>query len=676
MNVGTCFLYLPRCGHTSLILRENNGPAPVSTQNLTSIVLFMRRFLTVTTLARLALLAVLAFSLHQLDEMRPPSRTAWARHLAEGKDPAVAEHVQVGLWYGAAARAGISGVLLALSLAWPLRRPAEGGQQFDLREAMVSPGVFWTSIGVIILVALAMRLPRMEQSFWGDEADAVACYVHGQYRPFKKKDPQGPLYFEQASLYQTFFSARHGPNNHVLFSLASRACLAGWQDWMGKGRTEFEEWPIRVPSLFAGLGSLAALACLLRRWGAAGLGLLSAAFMAMHPWHVRYSTEARGYALSLCLLPLALSALTNALEKRRWRHWLAFALAEFLLMYSWAGMAYPLIFVNLAGLVMMLRRADRWMLLVRWLTASLLAAAAFFSLYAPHLPQIKRYNATHLWMKGLPMDEVWLHNLLAAPFTGMPYHGPLAAGPTSMSWQRLLHESPLLMTAGFSLIFVAFLAGMTWLWRRNCTTAAVVTAPFLAAIVATLHFKFVIGDEMRVWYVLFILPSLAACVAAGVAWLAKLAPRLGTSTRGHAGVSAALLTVMIAALWPMNHALMASPAEDFKGVMAATREKHEIFYPKGRAEIFTCWLWRFSALYDPRGEIHVRDEPSLRRRMEEAGAREGGLFVILGFRALAQKENPGMLQVLEDPALFKKVAEFPSYDPIGTLEVYQMRKSP
>lgn len=584
----------------------------------------MRRFLTVTTLARLALLAVLAFSLHQLDELRPPSKTAWARHLAEGKNPAIAEHVQVGLWYGAVARAGISGVLLVLSLAWPLSRPAEGGQRFDLRETMVSPGVFWTSIGVIMLVALGMRLPRMEQSFWGDEADAVACYVHGQYRPFKKKDPQGPLYFEQPSLYQTLFSARHGPNNHVLSSLASRACLAGWQDWMGKGWTEFEEWPIRVPSLIAGLGSLAALACLLRRWGAAELGLLSAAFMSMHPWHVRYSTEARGYALALCLLPLALIALTAALEKRRWRCWLAFGLTEFLLMYSWAGAAYPVVFINLAVLAIMPMRSDRWMLLVRWLTSILLAAAAFISLYAPHVPQIIRYNATHLWMKGLPMDEVWLHNLLAGPFTGMPYHGPREAGLATVSWQTLLHESPMLTTAGFLLIFAAFVTGLLWLWRRNCTTAAVVTAPFLAAIAAAMHFKFIIRDEMRVWYVVFVLPFLSVTVAAGVAWLARQVPHLGATIQGRAGASAALLVGMIAALWPMNQALMARPAEDFKGVMAVTRGKHEIFYPKGRTDILTCWLWRFSALYDPRGEINVRDASSLRERMEEAQKGMGG----------------------------------------------------
>ena len=632
----------------------------------------MRRFLTPHNLARLALLLILAVTLGQLSGMKPPAKTAWARHMAEGKDPTVAEHVEVGLWYGAVGRAGVTGLLLAVSLAWPLRASAPQGWKLHLQGSQLSPKLFWAGVALIILVAAGMRLPRLSQSFWGDEADAVATYIHGQYRPFKKKDPQGPLYFEQPSWGETFFSARHGPNNHVLFSVTSRACLATWQKLNGLKESEFAEWPIRLPSLFAGLGSLAALACLLRRWGAPAIGLLAAAFMAVHPWHIRYSTEARGYAFALCLLPLSVIALTCALEKRNWWSWMAFALCQFLLMYSWAGAAYPLAFINLAAFGLMMGRSDRWMLFIRWLTANLLAAAAFVSLYAPQLPQIKQYNATHLWMKGLPMDEIWLHNLLASPFTGMHFHGPVNAGAATINWNHLLHTAPVLTTAGFSLIFIAFLTGLICLWRRPAV-AALVSAAFVAAVVSALHFKFVIGDELRVWYLIFTLPFLAICVATGLAWLTRVIPPLRSSFIGRSALCGASLVLMTLALWPMNNALMAHPAEDFKGVLAATRAKHEIFYPKGRAEVFTCWLWRFSALYDPRGEIHVRDENSLRQRMAEARASEGGLFIILGYRSLAQIQTPGLIKMLEDPDQFEKVATFPAYDPIQTLEVFHMK---
>lgn len=634
----------------------------------------MRRFLTSLNLARLALLLVFSFTLYQLSDMKPPAKTAWARHMAEGKDPTVAEHVQVGLWYGAVSRAGITGLLLVLSFAWSLKAAAPKNWTFDLQGTGLSQRTFWATLLVILILAAAIRVPRMNHSFWGDEADAVATYIHGQYRPFKKKDPQGPLYFEQPSWGETFFSARHGPNNHVLFSLMGRLSLATWQKVSRLPESEFTEWVIRVPCLIAGLGSLAALACLLRLWRAPALGLLATSFMAVHPWHVRYSTEARGYAFALCLLPLVAICLTCALEKRDWRYWLAFALTEFLLMYSWAGAAYPLAFINLAIVGLIMTRSDRWMLLVRCLTANLLAAAAFISLYAPQVTQIKQYNATHLWMKGLPMDEIWLHNLLSSPFTGMPYHGPLQAGSATLSWNRLLHESPMITTMGFALIIIAFVIGLVCLWRRPAV-AALTSAAFAAAVVSALHFKFVIGDELRVWYLIFTVPFVAICIAAGLAWLSRRIPQVRHSLAARSGFCVALLTFIIVALWPMNQALMAYPAEDFKGVLAATRSKHEIFYPKGRAEVFTCWLWRFSALYDPRGEIHVRDENSLRQRMAEAHAAEGGLFIILGYRPLAEAQSPGMLKVLEDPDHFEKVATFPAYDPIQTLEVFKMKVS-
>jgi hypothetical protein len=633
----------------------------------------MRRLLDLHLLARAALLALFLFSLHQVREMRSPSKSTWARHLAEGKDSTVAEHVEVGMWYGAATRAVVSAALLLISFAW--RKDAAQGSEplMRLGGTPMRAVVFWTAAGVIVAGAAAMRLPRMSQSFWVDEADAVATYVHGQFRPIKKKDPQGALSFEEVPWGHTFFSARHGPNNHVLFSVASRLCLRAWQKETDHKDFEFTEWPLRVPSLIAGLGSLLALPCLLRRWGAPATGLLASVFMAVHPWHVRYSTEARGYALALLFLPLVLLTLTLALEKRNWWRWLMFALMEFLLMASWAGAAYPLVFINLALVGIMLRRSARWALVTRWLTVSLLAAAAFISLYAPQVPQIKRYNETHLWMKGGPMDEAWFHNIVASPFTGMPYHGPTAGEPVYVSCQRLLQDSPALTVIGFCLILLASAVGLAVFWCRQRDIAALVSAVPVAAVVSVLHFKFVIGDELRAWYLLFTLPCLSICVAAGLLAIGNLVPRAVLSVRLRPGVAAVLLAAIATALWPMNRALVAHSPEDFRSVMAATRDMHETFLPKGRAQVSTCWLWRYAALYDPRGEIHVRDSISLRQRMDEARAANSILFIIVGYRALVELQDADMMRLLADPAAFERIAAFPGYEPMHTLEVFQMK---
>ena len=55
----------------------------------------------------------------------------------------------------------------------------------------------------------------------------------------------------------------------------------------------------------------------------------------------------------------------NALERNRWRDWLAVALLEFLIMYSWAGIMYALAMVNVATAILILMRKDRLPLLIR-----------------------------------------------------------------------------------------------------------------------------------------------------------------------------------------------------------------------------------------------------------------------------------------------------------------------
>lgn len=638
------------------------------------------KIFTPLNLARMGIAAVLLFSLHQLGDMKLPWKSAWGRHRAEGTSPSYNEHVQTGLWGGAAARAGLAGLLLMASIGWGWEKPAPERSTLHPKfsgETPPSGRSFAAVLGVIVLGAIFMRLPRMTQSFWGDEADAVGSYIHGQYRPLKKRDPQGALYFEQPTWNQTLFSAKHGPNNHVLMSLLSRACLDGWQDWCGRKQTEFTEWPMRVPSLMAGLGSLVTLALLLRRWHAPWLGLIAAAFMALHPWHVRYSTEARGYAIALCLLPVFLHLLTDALERNRWRDWLFLSLTEFLLMWTWPGAAYPLAFINFTAAVLMLMRSDRWALMVRWLTANLLAAAVFISLYAPHLPQISDYNKTHLWMKGGPMDERWAHDVMAFPFTGIPFTEVFPDNAAEISWQRLFAHSPIITSVGFGLILISVFLGIALLWRRNRPTTALIVSTLVAAVVCAFHFKFFVGDEMRPWYLLFTLPGIAVCAAAGIMGIAQSLsrlPALHATPHLRTALPVVLLALTTCSVWPMNASLMTRASEDFKGAVAATRDRHETFNPKTGTKVSTIWLWRFAALYDPRGQIHVRDAASLGQSIQAARTNADELYVIVGYRELAERLNAGMLAMLDDPNLFERTRDFPAHQSLQSLTVYHLKK--
>ncbi len=52
---------------------------------------------------------------------------------------------------------------------------------------------------------------------------------------------------------------------------------------------------MRVPTLLVGMLSVAAVAWLLLECGFPLAGAIAAFLLALHPWHLRYATEARGY---------------------------------------------------------------------------------------------------------------------------------------------------------------------------------------------------------------------------------------------------------------------------------------------------------------------------------------------------------------------------------------------
>jgi hypothetical protein len=267
------------------------------------------------------------------------------------------------------------------------------------------------------------------------------------------------------------------------------------------------------------------------------------------------------------------------------------------------------------------------------------------------------------------MDAAWLHDVIAAPLAGIPFHRVIATNDAETSWQASFAKAPLSTVAGLTVVITLAFLGLSALWKRHRSIGALISSIFLAAVIGSLHFKWVIKDEMRAWYLIFTLPALSVCLAAGAqtlaagSWSARLRPV----------VPVLALALSLAVWWPVDASLIRLHEEDYCGAVAASRGRHEnpdVITPK--SDVFTCWLWRYSPLYDPRGDPHVRDAGALRRRMDTARAASGELYVIVGYRELAESLNADMLQVLEDPLLFEKRAIFPARESLHTLEVYRM----
>ena len=92
--------------------------------------------------------------------------------------------------------------------------------------------------------------------------------------------------------------------------------------------------------------SLGALSVMLGIFGFGRAALLAPWILALHPWFLRYASEARGYVFLFLFGPLCVIALIRALQTGTWKWWLAFGLVEFCYLYFNASGIYVLVLLN------------------------------------------------------------------------------------------------------------------------------------------------------------------------------------------------------------------------------------------------------------------------------------------------------------------------------------------
>ncbi|MDI3341785.1 MAG: glycosyltransferase family 39 protein [Sphaerobacter sp.] len=208
-------------------------------------------------------------------------------------------------------------------------------------------------LAAIIVAGAALRLTALNrQSLWFDEIDVVVR-------------AQRPL----AQVLRTFVAAgENGPVYNLLLALWVR--LAG-----------ISEIAVRAPSAVAGVLAIPLLYLLARRIAGPATGLLAAGLLAISPYHVWYSQEAKMYAMVVVLALASTYALVEALARNERRWWVAYAVATTLLFYS--HVATVLVFAAqslYAGYTVLVRRVwpgrERgWLLAVAVLTLPYLPIA-------------------------------------------------------------------------------------------------------------------------------------------------------------------------------------------------------------------------------------------------------------------------------------------------------------
>ena len=241
------------------------------------------------------------------------------------------------------------------------------------------------------------------------------------------------------------------------------------------------ETVVRGLSALAGVLTVLVIYGLGRAWFGQRAGLIAAALLAVNPYHVWYSQEARMYALVALLMGAAVLAAFHLWESgSRWA-WAAHVLATAAAWYTHYYAVFGILLVNLMFAYLLVRRRVDRRLLWRWIAAQ----AAILVLFAPWLPTfllpitvggggwltagggrpglraIPETVVLYMVSTGRALYPVWVRRLGYVLVLGLAslgvWWGARRRAPGALSRRVSEREATL-----FCLVYLALPLGLTW----------------------------------------------------------------------------------------------------------------------------------------------------------------------------------------------------------------------
>ncbi|MBP7951346.1 MAG: hypothetical protein KA004_17015, partial [Verrucomicrobiales bacterium] len=416
---------------------------------------------------------------------RDEKLAAWSeRYIAKSHAAQKAAHAReyVAVWLPRAAliNLGICALLLAGGPWLARREAAPAAETMPQEPSLTAQRLLWVVTAGAVLSSALLNYPRLSQSLWGDEENTMRRSVLGEYNA----GPDGALAWSAVEWGGSVWNYRD-PNNHPCFSVLAKLSHALWPPADDPAGWYFHEAGLRLPAYLFGLAGLAALALLAQAVRMPGAGVLAVVWLALHPWHVRYGVDARGYALLFVWIPLSMLSLWRAAHGGRWIWWICYGVLEFLILWSYPGAVYFLLALNLSALALLLRKglppAWRAMGLKRWVVANAVGAMLTVQLMLPLVPPMLLYLQRSRIRGQLTAD--WLTDSASQMLSGIHFWDPgkLTVGE---SWARLGQERPWLMASVFGVVLIALLLGVFRFWRqgsghRSLLWVLLLPAPFM-----------------------------------------------------------------------------------------------------------------------------------------------------------------------------------------------------
>ena len=545
-------------------------------------------------------------------------------------------------------------------------------------------------MALALLIATALAFPTLSYSLWGDELWSWRESIGGRLvRDATSSNlDTGTLYWEGLGWEHTAWRYLT-TNHHFLFALTGRASNAIWQSFADQREWAFSESALRlVPMLFGLAGAVLWARFLLPTSRLAAV--LTPFLLAVHPWYLRYLTEARGYAFLFALIPALLLFLRSAVVAGRSRAWIGVAICQILAIYAWPGILLALGGLQIAILTWLWRRRrtegsgkDRW----HWMIANLASAMILLQLTAPCIPQIWDYS-DEVPFRGV--GGYWILNELSWFCLGcdsLDVRDYAAVNPLYVTAQNLLQRAPFLTLTSLCLIAASLVTG-TLVWLRRVPLGQPIlfgigTATFLTWALASWS-----GIAMYPWYFVYLLPLGAGLVALGLATLSKCVSKVAfsksrdgerTSSRAIPWLLSAGGCIIIAvANLPQIRTIRSGSQDPRRESVAMTRPDAPLLDPV-HLDVITAHCNQSAIGYDPHGWMIDKanagpdEPPGLIQLMRLADTSSATLWVNVGGVDALERDFPDIAEQLQKNSLFELVHRVHGLAPQFERHLYRYR---
>ncbi len=569
------------------------------------------------------------------------------------------DYVRIYGWIAGAINLVLLGCLIILCPWWARLRDLTHSSVASL-SGSPTPRWFWPLVIAAMAVTFFYSLPRMTHGFWDDEELNIRTTLWGKFKPNKKT---GAVEFVRFDWLETVYGYSRGPNSHTLFSILSRACEDAWNIVAKPKGFPLVEWPFRVPALIFGVLAVAAFAWLPKDLRMPGTGVVAAWLLALHPWNIRYASEARGYSFIIFIVPVLFVFWRRAMVTGYWRWWSAYALAEFSLLYCYPGSVFILVVLNLATLGLLAAAPGcaepRFAQAGRWFCVNALAAIVTLQLMLPLYPQGKLYFE-FVSSQGFVSGWQWVRNTACYMIGGAPWTKsgePWAGYP---EWLARYAENPIIFVtaASFAIALVTW-GAFRLLWRSWASATFVIVMAICPPITFIFAFfkKFLLYEN----YVIYSLPGVVVCAAAGVTFVASWLAELSGKRAIGLAVTACVLLGFFLYTNSFRQWLVENPLQQIResviysrGTLDPTAEEQE--------SIRTASFCIPPYLYDAHME-RLDSAGAFIAALQRADKEEVPLFLNIGMPWAAREYSPQMWALFNNRDLFEEPVHLRGFEP-------------